>query len=162
MDGDPHGGRGHGAAGGDGGGAHRRRPRYSGTHPVKFQQRYKELDPGRFPEMIAHVRAQGGTPAGSHVPILVDEVLARLAPRPGESFLDCTLGAGGHASALLPLLLPGGRLVALDRDAEQLQRTCQRLEAFGDAVTPMAFSFGWAASLAEGDGGTFDGIPRRG
>src|SRR5262249_51116473 len=75
----------------------KRRPRYSGTHPKQFDQRYKELDPASFPEIQAHVRAQGRTPAGTHLAVLVEEVLARLRPQPGEIVADCTIGYGGHA-----------------------------------------------------------------
>ncbi len=137
---------------------HRRRLRYAGTHPRRFQDRYKELQPDRYPEMIAHVREQGGTPAGSHVPILVAEVLQALDPRPGQVVLDCTLGAGGHAQAILPRLLPGGRLVGIDRDAGQLERTRERLAPFGEAVSLHAASFGWVESVAAAEGGRFDAI----
>jgi len=135
-----------------------RRPRYPGTNPRRFDQRYKELQPDRYPGIVEHVREQGGTPAGSHVPILVDAIVKALDPQPGEMFLDCTLGAGGHATALLRRLVPGGRLVGIDRDAEQLERTRERLAEFGDAVSLHAASFAWAESVAAEEGGAFDGI----
>lgn len=139
-------------------GPRRRRARYPGTHPRRFDQRYKELAPERYPGIVEHVRAQGGTPAGSHVPILVDAVLAALDPRPGQVVCDGTLGAGGHAQAILPRLLPGGRLVGIDRDSKELERTRARLAAFGDAVSLHHGSFAWMASVAAAEGGTFDGI----
>src|SRR5262245_35351006 len=77
--------------------AHVRRPRYPGTHPRSFEQRYKEHDPARFPETAEHIRAQGRTPAGTHVPILVAEVLEVASPAAGETVADLTLGYGGHA-----------------------------------------------------------------
>ena len=107
---------------------HRRRPRYSGTHPRRYQERYKELQSEAYPEMVEHLRARGRTPAGSHVPILVDEVIAALQPAPGERVADCTLGHGGHAAAFLDRIAPGGLLVGFDLDAEQLERTRQRLK----------------------------------
>jgi len=58
----------------------RRRQRYGGTHPRRFEEKYKEHDPERFPELAAHVRESGRTPAGTHVPILVDEVIAAATP----------------------------------------------------------------------------------
>ena len=61
---------------------HRRRPRYRGTHPRAFQEKYKEHAPERYPELVEHVRGRGMTPAGQHIPIMVEEVLAALAPRP--------------------------------------------------------------------------------
>ena len=48
---------------------HRRRPRYSGKNPRRFEDKYKELNPERYAETIAKVRASGKTPAGQHVPI---------------------------------------------------------------------------------------------
>lgn len=139
-------------------GERRRRPRYSGTHPRRFDQRYKELEPERYPGIVEHVRAQGGTPAGSHVPILVDAVLAALDPRPGQVVCDGTLGAGGHAQAILPRILPGGRLVGIDRDSRELERTRARLSAFGDAVSLHQGSFAWMTSIVAAEGGPFDGI----
>ena len=110
---------------------HKRRPRYPGTHPRRFEQRYKELDAEHHPEILPHVLAKGRTPAGQHVPILVEEVLEVLAPRPGERALDCTLGFGGHARRLLERLHPGGRLVGLDADPQELPRTEARLRKLG-------------------------------
>ena len=109
----------------------RRRVRYHGTHPRRFEDKYKELDPERDPETIANVIASGKTPAGHHRPILVAEVLDHLAPHPGERGADVTLGYGGHSEALLARLLPGGRLLALDVDSEQLPRTEARLRGLG-------------------------------
>jgi len=135
-----------------------RRPRYFGTHPRKFEQKYKELQPERYPGIVEHVRQQGGTPAGSHVPIMVAEVLAALDPRPGDVVLDCTLGAGGHARAILPRILPGGRLVGIDRDAVELERTRARLQEFSESLSLHASSFAWVESVAAEEGGAFDGM----
>ncbi len=77
------------------------------------------------------MEAGGKTAAGTHRPIMVDEVLAALAPRPGETAADCTLGFGGHAAALLGHIAPGGRLVGLDADPLELPRTEARLRARG-------------------------------
>jgi len=109
----------------------RRRVRYRGTHPRRFEEKYKELDPERDPETIAKVIASGKTPAGQHRPILVAEVLDKLAPQPGERGADVTLGYGGHSEALLERLRPGGRLLALDVDSAQLPRTEARLRGLG-------------------------------
>jgi 16S rRNA (cytosine1402-N4)-methyltransferase len=127
-----------------------RRPRYSGTHPRRFEQRYKELDPEAFPEMREHVLAQGRTPAGTHVPVLVDEVLAWLRPQPGEIVVDCTLGYGGHARELLDRIAPHGRLIGLDHDARQLQRTAERLGPV--AVTLHRSHFGGIAKILAKEG----------
>lgn len=110
---------------------HRRRPRYPGKNPRRFGEKYKERDPQRYAETVAKVLASGKTPAGTHRPIMVAEILATLAPQPGEVAVDCTLGYGGHAQALLPRLQPGGRLLALDADPLELPKTEARLRAAG-------------------------------
>ena len=110
---------------------HRRRPRYAGRNPRRFDEKYKEHAPDQYPETIAKVRASGKTPAGAHVPIMVREVVDALEPTPGSVVVDCTLGYGGHAEALLPRLLPGGVLLALDVDPIELPRTEARLRALG-------------------------------
>ena len=108
-----------------------RRPRYRGTHPRRFEQKYKELDPEKHAETIAKVRASGKTPAGQHVPILVEEILTLLALQPGERAVDATLGYGGHAERLLAALQPGGTLLGLDQDPVELPKTTARLRALG-------------------------------
>ncbi len=116
--------------------AHRRRPRYSGKNPRRFEEKYKELSPEKYPETVEKVLASGKTPAGSHVPVMVDEILEILRPQPGETAVDCTLGHGGHASAILPRLVPGGLLLGLDVDPLELPKAEARLRAagFGEEV----------------------------
>ena len=113
---------------------HRRRPRYSGKYPRRFEEKYKELNPAIHPETVAKVLSSGKTPAGSHVPIMVAEILAALNPQPGELAVDCTLGHGGHTRELLHKILPGGRLIGLDADPIELPRTEAMLrgEGFGE------------------------------
>ncbi len=106
-----------------------RRPRYRGTHPRAFSEKYKELDPSRFPDEREKVLGSGKTPAGSHVPVLALEVLAALGPKAGDLAVDATLGFGGHASELLKRILPGGRLLGLDVDPIELPRAEARLKA---------------------------------
>lgn len=109
----------------------RRRVRYRGTHPRRFEEKYKELAPERHAAEQEKVRARGHTPAGTHRPICVAEILDVLDPRPGETALDATLGYGGHALALLHRLQPGGRLFGVDVDPVELPRTEARLRAHG-------------------------------
>jgi 16S rRNA (cytosine1402-N4)-methyltransferase len=111
--------------------AHKRRPRYPGRNPRRFDEKYKELNPQRYAADVQKILASGKTLAGSHRPIMVDEVLGCLQPAPGEIAIDCTLGGGGHAEAILPHLLPGGRLIGLDVDPLELPRTEARLRAAG-------------------------------
>jgi 16S rRNA (cytosine1402-N4)-methyltransferase len=110
---------------------HKRRPRYSGKHPRRFEEKYKERDPQRYVETVAKVMASGKTPAGTHRPIMVAEILDILSPKPGEVAIDCTLGYGGHAQDILPRLQPGGRLLGLDVDPIELPKAEARLRAFG-------------------------------
>jgi 16S rRNA (cytosine1402-N4)-methyltransferase len=65
-----------------------------------------------------------------HVPVMVASVLGALAPKPGARIVDATLGAGGHAEAILRALGPQGVLLGLDRDPEMLARAEARLQAF--------------------------------
>lgn len=108
---------------------HKRRPRYRGTHPRRFAEKYKELDPVKHPELIEKVLAAGKTPAGTHRSIMVREILDVLAPAPGQIAVDATLGYGGHASQILQKLLPGGRLLGIDTDPLELPKTEARLRA---------------------------------
>jgi len=117
------------------GGRPPRRKRYRGTHPRRFDQRYKELHPEKYPGIHEHIRAQGRTPAGTHVPVLVAEVMQTLRPAPGELIVDCTLGFAGHAREFLERTAPDGRLVGLDVDGEQLERARERLAAFAPRIT---------------------------
>ncbi len=109
----------------------KRRPRYSGKHPRRFDQKYKELNPEKYPETLQKVLDSGKTPAGMHRPILVAEILNVLKPSPGEFAVDATLGYGGHASQLLKALQPGGTLLAFDTDPIELPKTEVRLRADG-------------------------------
>lgn len=120
----------------------KRRPRYSGKNPRRFEDKYKERNPDLYPDTVAKVIASGKTPAGTHRPIMVAEILEVLRPAPGEVAVDCTLGYGGHANEILKRILPGGRLIGLDVDPFELPRTEARLkEIDADAVTVVQSNF---------------------
>ncbi len=106
---------------------HRRRPRYSGKHPRRFAEKYKEHNPARFPETIEKVLGSGKTPAGTHRPIMVKEILEVLRLKQGDLVADCTLGYGGHAKEILLAIQPGGHLIGLDADPIELPNTERRL-----------------------------------
>ncbi|HEX4350890.1 MAG TPA: 16S rRNA (cytosine(1402)-N(4))-methyltransferase, partial [Verrucomicrobiae bacterium] len=108
---------------------HKRRKRYSGKNPRRFEDKYKEH--GSDAETIAKVVASGKTPAGTHRPIMVAEILEALAPKPADVAVDCTLGYGGHAQEILSKILPGGKLLGLDADPVELPKTEARLRALG-------------------------------
>ncbi|MEP7156630.1 MAG: 16S rRNA (cytosine(1402)-N(4))-methyltransferase RsmH [Betaproteobacteria bacterium] len=140
---------------------HVRRKRYRGTHPRKFEEKYKELEPQKFAADVEKVIARGQTAAGSHRSICVDEILAILHPQPGEIALDATFGYGGHSQAILPHLLPGGKLFAVDVDAVELPRTEARLRAAGfseDVLSVHKMNFAGVAQLLPEAGGGFDCI----
>jgi 16S rRNA (cytosine1402-N4)-methyltransferase len=69
-----------------------------------------------------------------HETVLLDEVIRGLAPQPGASVADCTVGLGGHAEALLRAMGGEGTLLAVDRDPWALEQSRARLAAFGDRV----------------------------
>jgi 16S rRNA (cytosine1402-N4)-methyltransferase len=94
---------------------------------------------------------QRSTPAGQHRPVLLDEVLSVLAPQPGEVVVDCTTGWGGHACELLRRVGPGGRLVALDLDPENLQRAGPRLEEVGFPFSLHHMNFAGLAGVLAGE-----------
>jgi 16S rRNA (cytosine1402-N4)-methyltransferase len=87
---------------------------------------------------------------------MLDEVVAALRPSPGEIVLDCTLGRGGHARALAALVGPTGRVVGLDRDADELARTVARFEKDGVAVSTRHTNFAGAAKAVAAEG--LDGV----
>ncbi len=129
------------------GGRPPRRKRYAGTHPRRFDEKYKEHNPQAHPGIVEEVRARGATPAGTHIPVLVEEVLAALDPQAGEIVADCTLGFGGHASEFLRRIGPTGRLLGFDVDGEQLERTRQRLIDIGTPLTAHRSNFAGLAKV---------------
>jgi 16S rRNA (cytosine1402-N4)-methyltransferase len=128
---------------------HRRRPRYAGKNPRRFEDKYKELNPDRYAADVAKVLAAGKTPAGSHRPVMVAEILSVLALQPGEHVVDCTLGFGGHARELLARIAPGGRLIGLDVDPIEHPKTAARLR-----------SAGWGEEVFTAVRSNFAGLPR--
>ena len=83
---------------------HKRRVRYKGKYPKKFEEKYKELQPEKYQDTIEHVIKKGNTPAGMHISIMVQEILDTLNIQPGETGFDATLGYGGHTKAMLACL----------------------------------------------------------
>src|SRR4030043_181189 len=115
---------------------HQRRRRYSGTHPKNFEEKYKEHNISAYPEIKEHLREKGKTPAGSHIPVMTEEVIACLKPKRGEIIVDCTIGYGGHASEFIKHIGPTGKLIALDVDSSELERTRHRLNK---EIVPVSF-----------------------
>lgn len=134
---------------------HKRRPRYSGKNPRRFDQKYKERAPEQYPETVAKVMAAGKTPAGTHRPIMVAEILEALRPKTGDVAADCTLGFGGHTREILARILPGGRLIGIDADPIELPRTEARLRTLGygpDAFTAYRSNYAGLSKVLGAEG----------
>ena len=110
---------------------HRRRLHYSGTHPHTYAEKYKEHQPEKYSDVVEKVISKGSTPAGMHIPIMVDEIMRFLDIQPGETGLDATLGYGGHTRHMLENLQGKGHLYALDVDPIESAKTEQRLRDAG-------------------------------
>src|SRR5204863_1366982 len=90
----------------------------------------------------------GSSDGRLHEPVLVAEVLAELAPREGGRYLDGTVGAGGHAAAILDAAAPSGRLLGLDRDPAALGIATRELARFGDRVVLTRANFAFLDDVA--------------
>ncbi|MSQ47786.1 MAG: 16S rRNA (cytosine(1402)-N(4))-methyltransferase RsmH [Deltaproteobacteria bacterium] len=82
-----------------------------------------------------------------HVPVMQDEVLRYLGPKPGETFLDGTVGGGGHTAAILEACGPRGRVLGLDRDESALAVVRERMADFADRVVLVHANFSQAADV---------------
>ena len=137
---------------------HKRRVRYSGTHPRSYKEKYKELQPEKYADTIAKVNTKGGTPAGMHISIMVKEILDFLQIQPGQKGLDATLGYGGHTKAMLEQLKGQGHIYALDVDPIESEKTRERLAKQGygeDILTVKLTNFANIDQVAE-EAGRFD------
>src|SRR3989304_2531986 len=76
-----------------------------------------------------------------HEPVMLREVVAALAVRPGGRYVDCTIDGGGHAEAILEAAAPGGALVGIGADPEAVALARERLGRFGDAVAIVKANF---------------------
>ena len=139
---------------------HKRRVRYKGKYPKKFEEKYKELQPEKYKDTIEHVISKGNTPAGMHISIMVKEIIDFLEIRPGQVGFDATLGYGGHTKAMLECLRGQGHMYATDVDPEESAKTRKRLaeQGFGeDILTIQLQNFCTIDEIAEEVGG-FDFI----
>lgn len=139
---------------------HKRRVRYSGTHPRTYKEKYKEHQPEKYADTISKVISKGSTPAGMHISIMVKEILEFLAIKPGETGLDATLGYGGHTKEMLKCLNGEGHIYGLDVDPIESAKTKERLEKQGfgnDILTVKLMNFKDIDQVAE-EAGKFDFI----
>ena len=70
----------------------------------------------------------------AHIPVLVEETIGALAVQPGGRYIDCTLGSGGHATAILEHSSPGGQLLGIDADPDAIQAARVRLETYSNSI----------------------------
>ena len=123
---------------------HKRRVRYSGTHPRHFSEKYKEHQPEKYADVVEKVIRKGSTPAGMHISICVKEILDFLQIQPGQKGLDATLGYGGHTLEMLKCLKGEGHIYGLDVDPIESAKTKERLQNLGygeDILTVKLLNF---------------------
>lgn len=140
---------------------HKRRVRYLGTHPRNYKEKYKEHNPEKYADTIERVIQKGGTPAGMHISIMVDEIIDFLQIKPGQIGLDATLGYGGHTKAMLQCLDGQGHIYALDVDPIESVKTKERLskQGFGeDILTIRLQNFADIDQVVKDTGKKFDFI----
>lgn len=133
---------------------HKRRVRYKGTHPRHYQEKYKELQPEKYQADVEKILRGGRTPAGTHVPICVNEILKFLHIQPGQVGLDATLGYGGHTQRMLERLEGQGHLYATDVDPIESEKTKARLAALGygpEILTVRRMNFADLDQVASGE-----------
>lgn len=123
---------------------HKRRVRYSGTHPRHFSEKYKEHQPEKYADVVEKVIRKGSTPAGMHISICVKEILDFLQIQPGQKGMDATLGYGGHTLEMLKCLKGEGHIYGLDVDPIESAKTKERLRNLGygeDILTVKLLNF---------------------
>ena len=133
---------------------HKRRVRYKGTHPRRFEEKYKELNPEKYGQDVEKIVQSGKTPAGMHISIMVEEILEFLEIQPGQTGLDATLGYGGHYRRMLEKLEGKGHLYATDVDPIESEKTRERLAALGfgpEILTIKRMNFANLDQVAPGD-----------
>ena len=138
---------------------HKRRVRYSGTHPKNYREKYKEHNPEKYADTIERVIQKGSTPAGMHISIMVSEILEFLCIRPGQIGLDATLGYGGHTREMLKCLEGQGHIYGLDVDPIESAKTRERLAAQGygeDILTVRLQNFAQVDEVVRETGRRFD------
>ena len=133
---------------------HKRRVRYKGTHPRRFEEKYKEHDPEKYGSDVARIIESGKTPAGMHISIMVQEILEVLNIQPGQVGYDATLGYGGHTRAMLEKLQGRGHMYATDVDPIESEKTKKRLADAGygeDILTIRRMNFARLDEVAPGE-----------
>lgn len=85
-------------------------------------------------ELVDGSEIQGESmPGHYHDPVMTEEILGYFDLKPGMTVVDATVGLGGHSARIIEKILPGGRLICLDKDQEALSLAKEHLAAFGEA-----------------------------
>lgn len=92
------------------------------------------------------------SPVAEHTPVMLAEALEALAVQPGGSYVDCTVGAGGHAAAILTTSSPGGRLLGLDADPAAIEIASRTLAEYGERATLVNTNFRHIGDVAREHG----------
>src|SRR5262245_49768291 len=111
---------------------------------------------------MTHLAARARDPKTrepEHRSVLVREVVEHLRCRPGRTFVDATLGPGGHSEAILDATEPDGRVIGLDLDPDAIARASARLASAGDRFAAVRSDFRRIQEvLAERRTGPVDGV----
>jgi 16S rRNA (cytosine1402-N4)-methyltransferase len=112
-----------------------------------------------FQDPLGSVREGGGVMEVGHLPVLAEEVLMILSPRPGSLQIDGTLGGGGHTERILEASTPDGRVLGLDADPVAIERVQARLGRFGERLVLRNANFRDVGTVAPAAGFTsVDGL----
>src|SRR5438105_2964053 len=87
-----------------------------------------------------------------HIPVLTNEVIQFLDPKPGGRFIDATFGAGGHSRVILERIAPAGMVLAIDQDESVLSRTAAEFASFASRIVFAHSNFSEVAQLAARNG----------
>ena len=85
----------------------------------------------------------------SHKPVLLEESIAMLQVQRGGKYIDCTIGGGGHAAAILERSAPGGKLIGLDADPDAIAAARERLKRYGDSAILVNENFKYLESICD-------------
>ncbi|MFA5881348.1 MAG: 16S rRNA (cytosine(1402)-N(4))-methyltransferase RsmH [Eubacteriales bacterium] len=94
-----------------------------------------------------------------HIPVMLNEVIAYLNLQQGGTYIDCTLGGGGHTSEIIKKIQPGGRVIGIDQDPNALQAAQNRLAMYKDRITFVHSNFYRLKDIVqENEVGEADGV----
>jgi len=111
-----------------------RRIRYSGKYPKTYKEKYKEMQGDEL--VINKVISKGGTPAGTHISVMVNESIKYLGVSDNVLennliIVDCTMGYGGHSLEIMKQIFPhNGQLFSIDQDSIEIKKSEDRLRNF--------------------------------